>query len=147
METAMDLSFLPDAAAHHDFDLYADSRSDAPDLMPTACVIATVARDANVPTHALSSLEETVVALAAFDPRYTIEPPGPIGRLMVLIFGAKHSIKLASDRLEALRRYAVLYRHDRQDVDQQERSAFRYAGFGPAAEAEVRRLLDTLPSR
>lgn len=94
----------------------------------------------------LSTLEQTVVALAAFDHRRTVEPAGRFCRFLYDVFGGSPSTKLANDRLEALRRFAVLYHYDGANVDPNERSAFLAAGFDCEAETEVRRLIDSLAS-
>lgn len=90
--------------------------------------------------QSLSALEQTVVALAVFDDRRTVEPLGPLGRLAARLFGFSRSTKLADARLEALRRYAVLARVDGVGLSETERDAFLAAGFSKHAAAAVQRL-------
>lgn len=142
----MDLSFSLDTGVHHEPDVFSFSRN-VPLEEAASRPVATIVPAKPASGPALSPLEQTVVALAAFDTRQTIKPPGLVGRLMDVMFGAKPTMKLANERLEALRRYAVLYRHDGDDMSPEERSDFVGAGFGPACEAEVGRLIDTLPTR
>lgn len=99
------------------------------------------------PQAALTALEQTVVALAAFDHRRTVEPVGRFSQFLYSVFGGRPVTKLANERLDALRRFAVLYRYDGVDLARSERSAFLAAGFDRAAESEVRRLLDSIVTR
>lgn len=56
------------------------------------------------PAVRLSSLDQTVIALAAYDHRGSIEPSGAVSRLFQFLFAVQHSNSLADERLEALRR-------------------------------------------
>lgn len=88
----------------------------------------------------LSPLEQAVVALAAFDHRRSVDPPGRLDRFAQWLFGQAMSTQMADGRLEALRRYAVLARINGGMLSQAERDRFLAAGFSVRSAAEVERL-------
>ena len=55
-----------------------------------------------------SPLEWSIVRLASADGLATLRTPGPVGRFINRLMGQTGSVELASPRLEALRRIAVL---------------------------------------
>ncbi len=77
----------------------------------------------------LSALEWSVVALAAKDPISSLRTPGRIAVAMAAVFGDRRRSALADPRLEALRRIAVLSRHQGYTVAPSEIRAFAAAGF------------------
>ncbi len=76
----------------------------------------------------LSALEWSVVTVARRDRLSTLERPGRIGRLIRALFKQPNPF-LADDRLEALRRIAVLTWHYGYTVPSHELTAFLRAGF------------------
>ncbi len=77
----------------------------------------------------LSALEWSVVALAAKDPISSLRTPGRMAVAMAAVFGDRRRSALADPRLEALRRIAVLSRHQGYTVAPSEIRAFAAAGF------------------
>jgi hypothetical protein len=78
---------------------------------------------------ALTGTERMVIELSRRDPASSIAPPN---RLLDRLFGRRRPLILSCPRLEALRRYAILYRlrGDALPVDEEER--LRAAGYdGP----------------
>jgi hypothetical protein len=90
----------------------------------------------------LSSLDQSVIALAAFDHRISVEPSGVVARLFQYVFGEQNSNRLADDRLEALRRYAILYRLEGPQLPPLERSRLTEAGFDDHQKAQIDRLVE-----
>ena len=80
----------------------------------------------------LSDFEWSIVAMAERDRLSSLRKPNSFWALMNLIFGLKPANRLASDRLEALRRVAVLAWRYRWNVPQSELQAFFEAGYSPA---------------
>lgn len=76
----------------------------------------------------LSALEWTVVALARHDGLASLRPAGWLARLLAPL-GERRKPRLADDRLEALRRLAVLTWADGAAVPPHEIAAFFAAGF------------------
>ena len=77
----------------------------------------------------LSALEWSVVALAANDPLSSLRTPGRMAVAMGALFGDRRHPALADPRLEALRRIAVLGRHQGYTVAPAEIRSFVAAGF------------------
>lgn len=78
----------------------------------------------------LSELEWSVVAVARRDGLGTLHPPDRLARLIRLVFGkALPNPRLASPRLEALRRTSVLAWRKGYSILPSELSAFLAAGF------------------
>ncbi len=97
------------------------------DLVPR---IAAASRTGEPATAArLSALEWSVVALAAKDPLSSLRTPGRMAVAMAAVFGDRRRSALADPRLEALRRIAVLSRHQGYTVAPTEIRAFVAAGF------------------
>ena len=84
---------------------------------------------APAPAPRLSALEWSVVALAAGDPLSSLRTPGRMAVAMGALFGDRSRPALADPRLEALRRIAVLGRHQGYTVAPDEIRAFVAAGF------------------
>lgn len=78
-----------------------------------------------------SALEWLVVALARKDHLSSLRAPGRIGAALSRVFGGRGEPRLANERLEALRRFAVLAWHRGHNVPRSELAAFREAGFTP----------------
>ena len=77
----------------------------------------------------LSPLEWSIVALAEQDGLSSIREPGRYMKALRSIFGLKAPNRLASDRLESLRRIAILAWHHGWNVPRSELNAFLDAGF------------------
>jgi hypothetical protein len=93
-----------------------------------------------VETPLLSPLEQQVIALARLDGMGSLEPPGPIDRLMTLLFGIQpKSRALADPRLELLRRAVVVGRH-RHHLPDMQAAELRQNGFSIAQVREIERL-------
>lgn len=89
----------------------------------------------------LSALEWSVVALAAKDPLSSLRTPGRMAVAMGALFGDRRRSALADPRLEALRRIAVLSRHQGYTVAPTEIRAFVAAGF---SEDQYELIVDSL---
>lgn len=89
----------------------------------------------------LSAQERQVVLLARTDPIASLDP-SRLGRLARLVFGIEPPHRLADARLEALRRYAVLYRVHRAGLAAREIEHARAAGHDDGTLARVRALID-----
>jgi hypothetical protein len=88
-----------------------------------------------VPTEApakFSDLEWSIVAMAQSDSLATLREPSRFWSMVNAIFGVKPANRLANDRLEALRRVAVLAWRYRWNVPTSELKAFFSAGFSEA---------------
>ncbi|GAA0674750.1 hypothetical protein FHT00_000758 [Sphingomonas insulae] len=92
-------------------------------------------------TARLSALEWSVVALAAKDPLSSLRTPGRMAIAMGALFGDRRRSALADPRLEALRRIAVLGRHQGYTVAPTEIRAFVAAGF---SEDQYELVIDSL---
>lgn len=77
----------------------------------------------------LSALEWSIVAMAERDSLASIREPSRYTRILRGFFGLKTPNRLANDRLETLRRVAVLAWHHGWNVPKSEFAAFRAAGF------------------
>jgi len=80
----------------------------------------------------LSALEWSVVALARQDRLSSLDRPGRIAVALAVLFKPPHNRMLADERLEALRRIAVLGWHYGYTVPTDELKRFLHAGFSPA---------------
>jgi hypothetical protein len=78
------------------------------------------------------AVEWQVVGLARTDGLGSLREDGPIDRLLALIFGKRANPRLASERLEALRRLAVEAWHRGYAVSLSALAGFRAAGFTTA---------------
>lgn len=78
----------------------------------------------------LSGLEWSVVAIARGDGRASLRRPGRLATAMGAVFGRPNP-RLADERLEALRRLAVLAWRDGDAVAPREKGRFFAAGFTP----------------
>lgn len=78
-----------------------------------------------------SSLEWSVIRLARIDDLWTIRPAGPIRRFWNALLGRTNP-ELANDRLEALRKVAVLSWHFGFTIPGSDVADFLSAGFSPA---------------
>ena len=77
----------------------------------------------------LSAIEWSVVAMAERDGLSSIREPSRFVQALSSLFGFKRPNRLANDRLEALRRLAILAWHHRWNVPKSELAAFFEAGF------------------
>ena len=77
----------------------------------------------------LSAIEWSVVAMAERDGLSSIREPSRFVQALSSLFGFKRPNRLAIDRLEALRRLAILAWHHRWNVPKSELAAFFEAGF------------------
>jgi hypothetical protein len=96
-----------------------------PLLMPEATVEPLAEPD-------FSALEWSVIRLSRRDGMSTIRAPGPVRRLLNLLVGQRVNPQLANERLEALRRIAVLSWHFGFSVPGEDVADFLSAGFTPA---------------
>ena len=78
-----------------------------------------------------SELEWSVIRFARQDSLSTLREPGRIGRFWNWLIGRQGSPKLANERLEALRRMAVLSWHSGFTVHGDDVAEFLSAGFSP----------------
>jgi hypothetical protein len=90
----------------------------------------------------LAPQERLVVLLSRRDPLSSLAPRGTGSRLLGWLFGMKAPHRLADERLEALRRFAVLHRL-RQGGAAEAADDARRAGFSSAQLAQVRGLVDS----
>ena len=81
------------------------------------------------PAARLSALEWSIVAMAERDRFSSLREPGRIVSALGSLFGVRRPNRLANDRLEALRRIAVLAWHHRWNVPKSELHQFLAAGF------------------
>lgn len=93
-------------------------------LQPTPPVVGTAP-----PPARLSALEWSVVALAERDGLSSIREPSRFITALGSLFGLKRPNRLANERLEALRRIAILAWHHRWNVPKSELASFFEAGF------------------
>jgi hypothetical protein len=77
----------------------------------------------------LTALEWSIVAMAEQDGLASIREPGRYIKAIRGLFGLKTSNRLANDRLESLRRVAILAWHHGWNVPKSELKAFLDAGF------------------
>lgn len=78
-----------------------------------------------------SSLEWSIIRLARADGLWTIRAPGLVRRFFHWVIGRTGSPKLANERLEALRRMAVLSWKHGFSVSGEDVAEFLTAGFTP----------------
>ncbi|MGK6320755.1 MipA/OmpV family protein [Sphingomonas sp. DT-204] len=90
-----------------------------------------------MPTHAITSIELAVIALARNDPVSSLVRQNGVSRYL---FGVR-APPLADSRLEALRRYAILRRTHRGAFVEAERIRLRDAGYDDRRIAEIDRLV------
>ena len=89
-----------------------------------------VARLASVaPPARLSALEWSIVAMAERDTLASLREPGRFLSALSSLFGLRPANRLANDRLEALRRMAILAWHHNWNVPKSEIAAFLGVGF------------------
>jgi hypothetical protein len=93
-----------------------------PAPMPTIVGTAT-------PSARLSALEWSVVAMAGRDGLSSIREPSRFIAALGSLFGFKRPNRLANERLEALRRIAILAWHHRWNVPKSELASFFDVGF------------------
>ncbi|MDG2535726.1 hypothetical protein P6144_18845 [Sphingomonas sp. HITSZ_GF] len=95
----------------------------------------------SIPAEAvLSPLELQTLQLSQADGRATLRAPRRMERLGGLLFGSRRVAGLANPRLEALRRFAILYRLD--GFDSAEAARAEAAGYTAAALDWVRATVD-----
>jgi hypothetical protein len=99
----------------------------APQWNPSPAPAATIVGTA--PPARLSALEWSVVAMAERDGLSSIREPGRFLSALGSVFGIRRPNRLANDRLEALRRMAILAWHHHWNVPKSEIAAFFAAGF------------------
>ena len=94
-----------------------------------------------------SDLEWSVVAMAEHDGLASLRQPNRFWSLVGAIFGIRPANRLASDRLEALRRVAVLVWRGRPGVPQDELQSFYDAGFSPSHFDQLQRRIASVRMR
>lgn len=90
----------------------------------TPAIVATT-----TPPARLSALEWSVVAMAERDKLSSIREPSRFIAALGSLFGLKRPNRLANERLEALRRIAILAWHYRWNLPKSELASFLDAGF------------------
>lgn len=96
---------------------------------------------------ALTSLELRTLQLSQADGRATLRAPRRIERLGAMLFGSRRMSGLANARLEALRRFAILYRLDGARLDSAEVARAEAAGLSAVMLDRVRHIVDGWPRR
>jgi hypothetical protein len=89
----------------------------------------------------LSPIERQVVALSFGDPMSSVTAPARLSALLRSLLDIPRTNRLASARLEALRRYAVLRRLSGDIRDTEDEIAMYEAGFSGAQVAVVEALV------
>jgi hypothetical protein len=89
----------------------------------------------------LALLEQQVIVLARYDHASSLRNPGRIDAALSWLFGWKSASKLADPRLEALRRYAVTFRLQGEELPQEESDRLIDAGYAASALNEIRRMI------
>lgn len=89
----------------------------------------------------LSPLERTTVLLSLHDGRCSLGESKRFDRIVGALFGVSRPSRLADERLEALRRYAVLLRLDGDAIDPVEAARVRDLGFSAGQLVAVRVLI------
>ena len=97
-------------------------------IAPAEEPVLTAKDRANAAAARLSALEWSIVALARRDSLSSLRVPGRLSSAMASLF-RQNNPRLADDRLEALRRMAVLAWHHSFQVPVSELRAFFAAGF------------------
>ncbi len=110
------------------------------DLPRTAMAANSAAPRHDVVSY-VAPLERQVVQLARFDGRASLRTPGRLATVLGWLFGGTRANGLADARLEALRRYAVMFRLQGDALPQAETEQLRRAGFVGEAVAEIRQLV------
>lgn len=87
------------------------------------------ANDAQRPSF--SPLEWSIIRLSRVDGLSTLREPGPLARFFNWLMGREGRPQLANDRLEALRRTAVLTWHFGFTIPGDDVAAFLSQGFSP----------------
>jgi hypothetical protein len=91
---------------------------------------------------ALTALELRTLQLSQADGRASLRAPRRIERLGAMLFGSRRVSGLANPRLEALRRFAILYRLEGAALDMAETARAEAAGLSAAMLDGVRRIVD-----
>lgn len=102
---------------------------------PNAATPSPAPAQSHAPITAAShftDLEWSVIAMAERDGLASLRKPNAFWSLIGAVFGLKPANRLANDRLEALRRLAVLAWRHRWNVPADELDDFFAAGFSPA---------------
>ncbi|NYT41101.1 hypothetical protein HZY97_10065 [Sphingomonas sp. R-74633] len=100
----------------------------------------------SVPSEAmLTPLELRTLQLSQADGRASLRAPNRIERLGAMLFGSRRVAGLANPRLEALRRFAILYRLDGAAIDAAEMMRAEAAGLSAGMLDRVRRIVDGWP--
>ncbi|MEA3001664.1 MAG: hypothetical protein QOH81_452 [Sphingomonadales bacterium] len=110
---------------------------------PSASAAPSPETDAISETAALTREEWTSVLLSVRDDRRSLRAVRARGRLGRFFFGNRRSPHLTSERLEALRRYAVLHRLDGGRLSAEEDQRLRRAGFSELQAGAVRAIVET----
>ncbi len=96
---------------------------------------------------ALSPLELRTLQLSQVDGRASLRAPRRIERIGAMLFGSRRVSGLANARLEALRRFAVLYRLDGARLDSGEIARAQAAGLSAVMLNRVQHIIDGWPRR
>jgi hypothetical protein len=93
------------------------------------------------PETGLTPEERQIVLLSRRDPIASLQAPGRIAKIARFLFGHEKPNRLASPRLEALRRFAVLRRVQGDGIEAAEYHRLTDAGYIAAVIREVDALL------
>lgn len=93
---------------------------------------------------ALTAVERHTLMLARSDGRRSVDDPNRFIRAMRAMAGITAPNRLADPKLEALRRYSVLYRLEGNGLELEEDDRILHSGFTLAQAATIRREVDRL---
>jgi hypothetical protein len=99
--------------------------------MESRAVVPTATAQNRGPRASFSALEWSIIRLTRGDSLSTIREPGLVRRFYHWLIGRTGNRRLANDRLEALRRIAVLSWHFGFSVPAKDVADFLTAGFTP----------------
>lgn len=97
---------------------------------------------AGKPEPILGAFERDIVRMSFQDGRSSLAEVGRLVGIGMWLGGVRRKGGLANPRLEALRRYAILYRLNGQALEASEELAMDRAGFDARGVSEVRRIVD-----
>ena len=103
------------------------ARIDATDAQPVT--VAGAPREPQEPEF--TPLEWSIIRLARGHSLSTVREPGRLGRIFNWIIGRRGSVRLANERLEALRRMAIVSRHFGFSIPGEDVADFLASGFTP----------------
>lgn len=100
------------------------------------------ASDSRPAARRLTAVEHNVVKVSLSDPLSSIREIGRVGSVLRLTIGVKGSNRLANDRLEAIRRFAVSRRLETGAAHARAVSSAEIAGIEAPVLAQIRNIVD-----